>query len=558
MSLGESLDQGDWVQGVSECIHEPLARAVQRFADQTAIDFLGRQTTWRQLDEQVGKIARGLAAIGVCKGSRVALMLPNSPYYVISYHAVARLGAIVVNLNPLYAPGEVRALIADSGATVAITMDLKLMLPKILECVGEGGLERVVVCSMTDALPRSTGLLFQLFRRSELASLPDGRVALSWDRVLDLGEDAALPAVTIDPMTDLAVLQYTGGTTGLPKGAMLTHANVVTNAAQVAYWYTGHEPGMDRMLGVLPLFHVFAMTVVMNMAVQLGATMILLPRFKLSQVLDVIERKKPTIFPVVPSLLNTINNEPGIGSRNLSSLRFCISGGAPLPVEVKESFERRTGSVVVEGYGLSEVSPVVTCNPTTGPNKPGSIGLPMPGTTVSLRDPDNPAVEVGRGEPGEICVRGPAVMRGYWRNGEATRATFVDGWLRTGDIGRMDEDGYLFLIDRIKDLILVNGYNVYPRVVEDALYTHEAVEEAIVIGVPDDEHGELPKAFVKLREGAQLDPGELRVFLAARLSPMERPCEIEIRNELPKTMIGKLSKKELVAEERAKRETAGA
>ena len=540
-------------EGVHEPLIAPLERAAKAFGENVAIDFLGRETSWAELLEQVERLARGLAAIGVTKGSRVGLLLANTPYYVVSYYAITRLGAVVVNLNPLYTDAEVEALVADSGAEIIVTLDLGLTLPKALACIGKTSLKRVVVCSMADALPRSKRLLFRVFKGSELASVPGDSSCITFERLLDIGKDAVMPEVEIDPGRDLAVLQYTGGTTGLPKGAMLTHANLVTNAAQVTAWHEEHEPGRDRMLGVLPLFHVFAMTVVMNMAVQLGATMILLPRFKLAQALRTIAKKKPTIMPAVPTLLNAIDKQKRIERYDLSSLGFCISGGAPLPVELKESFEKRTGSVVVEGYGLSEASPVVTCNPVHGLNKPGSIGLPMPGTEVSLRDPENPESEVCEGELGEICVRGPTVMQGYWQRPEETEQAFVDGWLRTGDMGRKDSEGYLYLVDRIKDLVIVNGYNVYPRVIEDALYAHPAILEATVIGVPDESYGELPKAFIRLRDGAELDMEELHAFLETKLSPNERPREIEIRAELPKTMIGKLSKKELVAEELARR-----
>ncbi|MEZ5848553.1 MAG: long-chain fatty acid--CoA ligase [Geminicoccaceae bacterium] len=543
----------EWADGLDECIIEPLERVAAARGERVAIDFLGRETSWRELRETVETVARGLAAIGVGKGSRVALMLPNTPFYVAAYYAVTRIGAVVVNLNPLYADEEVRALLRDSEAGHVVTMDLRLTLPKILACRGDGLLERVVVCSMADALPRSAGLMFQLFRRSERVDVPADGLCISWPRLLDIGADAAMPDIRIDPKADLAVLQYTGGTTGLPKGAMLTHSNIVTNAAQVSFWYGPEEDAEDRMLGVLPLFHVFAMTVVMNMAVRLGATMILLPRVKLPQLLRTIARRKPTVFPAVPTLLNAILRHPGVRGQDLASLKFCISGGAALPGEVQEAFEALSGSNVVEGYGLSEASPVISCNPPRDGNRHGSIGLPMPGIGISLRDPEHPRDEVGAGEPGEICVRGPTVMRGYWRRPEETEAAFVDGWLRTGDIGRRDDDGYLHLVDRIKDLILVNGYNVYPRVIEDAIHAHPAVQEVTVIGVPDPDDGEVPKAFVRLREDAVLDARELRDFLASRLSRLEMPREIEFRDELPKSLIGKLSKKELVAEEEQRR-----
>lgn len=538
--------------GLDEPLTAPLARVAEAFADKPAIDFLGRVTSWADLVDQIDRLARGLAAIGVKKGDRVGLLLPNTPYYVISFYAVTRLGAIVVNFNPLYAEEEILHQVEDSGVSLMITLDLKLMLPKVLKAVEVTDLAKIVVCPLGDAMPTSIGMMYSLFKRTERFSPPAQAPCITFGRLLDIGRDAALPEVIIDPKSDLAVLQYTGGTTGRPKGAMLTHDNLVTNAAQVAYWCDDLVPGEERMLGVLPLFHVFAMTVVMNMSVQLGATMVLLPRFNLQQVLNTIARKKPTIFPGVPTLFNAIVQHPKVARFDLTSLRFCISGGAPLPVEVKSAFEAQTGCVMVEGYGLSEASPVVTCNPTSGENKAGSIGLPLDGSRLSFRDLEDPTREVVEGELGEICVRGPQVMPGYWRRPEATQDCFVDGWLRTGDVGYLDEDGYTFLVDRIKDLIIVNGYNVYPRTIEDAIYAHEEVAEVTVIGVDCPDRGQVPKAFVRLKKEGALDEAGLLAFLKPKLSPMEIPRQIEFRDELPKTMIGKLSKKELVAEERSR------
>ena len=351
-----------------------------------------------------------------------------------------------------------------------------------------------------------------------------------------------------------SVLQYTGGTTGIPKGAMLTHANLTANSRQAALWFPGVERGRERMLGVLPLFHVFAMSTVMNVSLEIGAEIILLPRFELDQVMKTIHGKKPTLFPAVPTIYTAIANHKEGDRYDLSSIKFCISGGAPLPLEIKEQFETATGCKVVEGYGLSEASPVVTCNPLNGPVKAGSIGLPVPGTTISLRDPADPEKEVAPGERGELCVKGPQVMRGYWNNPDATREQFVGEFLRTGDIAVIDEDGFFFIVDRIKDLIICSGYNVYPRVVEEAIYEHPAVEEVTVIGIKDGYRGEAPKAFIKLKAGASATTDDIRKHLAKKLSKIEMPAQIEFRDALPKTIIGKLSKKELKAEE-AQRQT---
>ena len=534
-----------------EPVTAAIDRAVAEFPDRPAVDFLGKTCTYARLGELVARAARGLRGLGVEKGTRVGILLPNTPYYVVLYHAVLRLGGIVVNLNPLYAEEEIRRTLRDSGTTVVATLDLTLTLPKLVKSIAGTKVEKVVVCSMAAALPTSTGLLFRLLKRSEIAAVPSGEMFVTFAALIDNHGDPT--PVAIDPVRDVAVLQYTGGTTGVPKGAMLTHANLTVNRDQVLRWYPSLRRGEERILGVLPLFHVFAMTVVMNFAIGCAAEMILLPRFQLAQVLKTIGRKRPTLFPVVPTLLNALNHDPQTRKHDLSSLRCCISGGAPLPAEVKQTFEDLTGCVVVEGYGLSEASPVVTCNPPEGKNKAGSIGLPLPGTTVEIRALDGSGRALPPGELGEICARGPQVMAGYWERPEETASVLDNGLLRTGDVGYMDEEGYIFLVDRLKDVVVVNGYKVYPRMGEEAIYRHPAVAEVTVIGVPDPDHGQIAKAFVRLKEGAALTDAELHAFLADKLSPIEQPREIEFRAELPKTMIGKLSKKELLAEELAKR-----
>lgn len=538
-----------------EPLFAALERAAARFPDRPAIDFLGRIHSYGELHELVRRAAAGLRRLGVEKGTRVALFLPNTAYYVICYHALLEAGGIVVNCNPLYSESELERQLEDSGARLLVTLDLALLLPKALAIAGRGGLDRIVLCSMAQALPRPTGLLFRLLKHRELAKPPADAPVVPFERLVEEPATNFRPA-EVEP-DDVAVLQYTGGTTGVPKGAMLTHRNLVANREQVIAWDPHAEHGNERVLGVLPLFHVFAMTVVMNMAIGIGARMILLPRFNPRQVLRTIHKKRPTLFPVVPTLLGALLASPQITRYDLRSLRFCISGGAPLPVELKERFEARTGCVVVEGYGLTEASPVVTCNPIYGRARAGSIGVPIPSTLVEIRDLDDPRRCLPAGHKGELCVCGPQVMKGYWNCPDETEQTFVDGWLRTGDVGTMDEDGYFYLVDRIKDLIIVHGYNVYPRIVEEAIYEHPAVAETTVIGVPDPHYGQIPKAFVKLAAGKSVTAEELIAFLKTKLSPFEVPREIEFRQELPKTMIGKLSKKELIAEELAKRKASG-
>jgi len=541
------------VEVPDEPLFAELERAGRDHPHRPAIDFLGRVLDWAELVELVHRTAAGLRRLGMGEGARVVLLFPNSPYAVIFYHAVLEAGGVVVHASPLYSIAELERLVRDADAHLLATVDLALTLPKAGELLARGWLERVIVCPLADAMPRTTGLLFRLFARRERARLDDARL-LSF-RDLLAGREPFRPAIPAPG--DPAVLQYTGGTTGVPKGAMLTHRNLVANRAQVLALDPELVVGEERILGVLPLFHVFAMTAVMNVAVGMRACMILLPRFVPEQTLRVLHRRRPTLFPVVPALLQALLRSPALHRYRLDSLRFCISGGAPLPREVQERFEQLTGCRVVEGYGLTEASPVVTCNPPTGRVVPGSIGIPLPSTWVEIRALDDPRRRLPPGEKGELVVRGPQVMRGYWKRPAETREVFVDGWLRTGDVGWMDGDGYVHLVDRIKDLILVRGYNVYPRLVEEALYAHEAVAEAVVIGVPDPERGEVPKAFVVRREGFEVDAETLRAFLRERLAPYEVPREIEFRAELPRTPIGKPSRRDLVEEERRRRGEGG-
>lgn len=526
-----------------------LDETVRRFADRPGMDFLGRRTTYGELGRQVDLAARGFQQLGVRKGVKVGLCLPNTPYFVICYYAVLKAGGTVVNFNPLYVERELAHQIKDSGTTIMVTLDVQLIYPKIAAMLDSTPLEKVVVCSMADILPTMQGFLFQVLKRADIAAVPEDLRHIRFERLI--ANDGQLKPVEIDPLTDIAVLQYTGGTTGLPKGAILTHANLSANAEQVSRWVPSVQPGQERMLCVLPLFHVFAMTVAMNSGIQVGAELILLPRFELDQVVKYIVRKRPTLFPGVPTIYTAIIGAAEKGGSDLSSIRCCISGGAPLPVETRARFEQLTGCLLVEGYGLSEASPVVCCNPFQAV-KAGSVGVPLPGTTVEVRSPQDPSRVLPPGEKGEICVRGPQVMAGYWQKQAETEQVFVDGALRTGDIGYVDEDGYIFLVDRIKDVIISGGYNIYPRVIEEALYQHPAVAEAVVIAVPDPYRGQAPKAFVRLRDGQRTTPDELKEFLSGYVSKIELPKLIEIRDVLPKTMVGKLSKKELVAEEEAK------
>ncbi len=532
-------------------INSLLDDTVRDYAARPAIAFLGRRWTYAQLDAEVARATRGLQDIGVRPGTRVGLCLPNTPYSVIYFFAILRAGGIVVNFNPLYVERELIHQITDSGTEVMVTIDLAVIYTKVAAVAAAAGLKKIVVCSMVAALPWLKGQAFRIAKRADLALIADDGVSVT---ARALTRNTAPPdPVTIDPSAT-AVLQYTGGTTGVPKAAELTHANITCNAMQ-CWLDLGQRPrGTDRVLGVLPLFHVFALNSVMIGAVLNAGEMILLPRFELAQVLATIASARPTMFPAVPTIYTALLAAAGAAGKpvDMSCIQLCMSGGAPLPAEIRTRFMALTGCWLMEGYGLSETSPVVSFTPPGRTYKEGSIGLPLTGTTVEIRAVDDPTRILPQGERGEICIRGPQVMRRYWNRPDETAQVMIDGALRTGDVGYLDEDGYLFLVDRIKDVILCGGYNVYPRVLEEALYQHAAVREAVVIGLPDAYRGQAPKAFVTLKDGQQATPEELRAFLAGYVSKIEMPREVEIRAELPKTAIGKLSRKELVAEEAAR------
>ncbi len=529
---------------------EYLDEAVRQFADRPALDFMGKVWTYKQLGDLVNRAAEGFRKLGVKRGVQVGLCLPNTPYFTVCYFAILKAGGTIVNYNPLYVEREIDFQVRDSRTEIMVTLDLKVIYDKVEAVRAKGGLKKLVVCPMADILPQPKKLLFQLFKRGDRAKIArDDAHRLFADLVN--GPPITQEVVTF-PETDVAVLQYTGGTTGVPKGAMLSHANLSANMEQMRIFFSDARPGEEVMLCVLPFFHVFAMTAAQNLSVLIGAEMVLMPRFELKMLLDDIKRKGVTLFPGVPTIYTAINNSPLTKNYDLTSIRMCLSGGAPLPVEVKDNFETLTGCKLVEGYGLTEASPVVSCNPINEPSRAGSIGKPLSWTDCEFRSLDDPYVVMPEGEKGELCVRGPQVMLGYWERPDDTNRTVENGYLHTGDVGYRDEDGYIHLVDRIKDLIICSGYNVYPRVIEEAIYQNEAVEEVIVIAVDDDYRGQAPKAFIKLKEGESITAEEMKAFLKGHLSAIEMPRAFEFRDELPKTLVGKLSKKELVEEERAK------
>lgn len=549
----------DWQMSIPQgTIPGLLEDAARRFPNRPAISFLGRITSYAELSGEVDRVAAGLQGIGVKTGTKVGLFLPNTPTFIVYYFAILKAGGTVVNFNPLYTVEELTFQAKDSETEIMVTHDLAMLFGKIDALLQAGVVGHAVVVPFASLLPSIKSVLFRVFRRKDIADIASSPAA---DRVLSGVElakgTASFTPVAIDPQNDVAVLQYTGGTTGTPKGAMLTHANIVANTKQVVAWAVVLKPGEESILGALPLFHVFAMTVVMTVGIDLAAKIVLMPRFQLLEALKLISREKPTMMPVVPTILTAMLNYEHIKSYDLSSLKFCLSGGAPLPLETKLKFEALAGATkVVEGYGLSETSPVLTANPLDGEPVSGSIGLPLPGTIISLRDIDDPTKEVPQGQRGELCAKGPQVMKGYWKRPAETERQFVGGFLRTGDVAIMDERGYFSIVDRIKDLIICSGFNVYPRRIEEAIYAHPAVEEVTVIGVPDSYRGEAPKAFVKLKSGMTATAADLLKFLEPKISRIEMPAAIEFRDSLPKTMIGKLSKKELVAEETKRGKTA--
>jgi long-chain acyl-CoA synthetase len=525
--------------------------AVARFADQPAMDFLGRRWRYAELGEAIARVAEGFRRLGVTRETRVGLCLPNSPYAVIAYYAVLKAGGIVVNFSPLYVAEELLAQARDSGAEVMVTIDLDPLLPRVLSLLDAPGspVRHVVACGFAGALPWVKGVLFGLLKRRSIVAVPrDPRVSAF--AALAAAPPIAAPAAPAP--ADIAVLQYTGGTTGVPKGVMLTHRNLTANLRQMEAWFTTARPGADRMLAVIPFFHVFAMTVAMNSALAMGAEIVMLPRYEWKMLLATLRRTRPTIFPGVPTLFKACLDN-GATREDLASVHACISGGAPLPMAVKQDFEALSGSTVVEGYGLTEASPVCFCNPFEGENRAGTIGLPFPGIIAEIRDLETRTRALPPGEQGELCLAGPNVMPGYWNRPEETAEVLgADGFLHTGDVGIMDAEGYVTLVDRIKDLILVSGFNVYPRVVEEALYRHPAVAGATVVAMPDPYRGEAPAAFVEAKPGASVTAEELREFLKDKLNAVELPRLIEVRASLPRTAVGKLSKKELKEELRGR------
>jgi long-chain acyl-CoA synthetase len=519
-----------------------LDDAVAAFAAKPFLDFFGSRHSYAEAAQLVAKAAAGFQRLGVRKGTKVGLLLPNSPYSVICYFAILKAGGMVVNYDPLCAEQALIRQIKDSETDIMVTFDLTALYGKVAAALAKTSLRRIVICQMAQALPFFRGLMFRVARWREIVKPSRGNGHVFFDELVD--NDGACEAVETAPLSDVAIIQYTGGTTGEPKGVMLSHQNIYANTCQNRAWFTRAEPGRERLLAIIPFSHSFGMTAVMNFAISLGGELVIFPRFDLKQTLRAIARKRVTILIGVPTLFHAINQCPEIKRYDLSSLKICISGGDSLPREVQRKFVALTGCPLAEGYGLTECAPVVTCsNPLEGIDRAGSCGLPLPRTTVEIVSLQNPRTVLPPGERGEICVSGPQVMLGYWRQAEATRNCLVGGRLHTGDIGWMDADGFLYFVDRLKEVISVHGYKVYPRHVEDSIRLHPAVTDVAVIGVPDPIRGQAPKAYVVLARGTQLSEDDLQAFLADKLSPAEIPRLFEFRGILPKSTAGKVLKR---------------
>lgn len=520
-----------------------LDEAVDKYPDNICTNFFGKKTTYKEIADEVAKAAKGLQDIGIVKGDKVGIFLPNTPYSIISYYAILKIGAVVVNLSPLATVAELSYQVEVSRLKLIISVDLNILYEKVSNLIQTTPLDKAVIASFEDALPFPKNILFRWFKSDDIASVPYGRVKIDWNKLLD--NNGEYVAVDVNHEEDLAVMQFTGGTTGTPKAAQLTHANLYSNTIQCGMWFVGLEEGEEKMAGVIPLFHVFAMTVVMNLGIHKACEIILYPKPDILQLLKDVQKQAITLLPGVPTLFNGIRAHPLVRKYDLSSLKSCISGGAPLLAEMRKEFEDITDARLVEGYGLTESSPVVSANPLDGSGKDGSIGLPFPSTIVEIRSTDGNNKLLEQGEIGEICVEGPQVMKGYLNNEKENKSTLKSGRLHTGDLGYIDKDGYIFVVDRLKELIITSGYNVYPREVEEVLAKHNKVSEVAVIGVEDKSCGQFVKAFVVLRVGEEATESDLKDFCGRKLSKYKIPRTFEIVNELPKTMIGKIDKKKL-------------
>jgi long-chain acyl-CoA synthetase len=534
----------------NKTLQQFLQEAASQFPHKIAIHFLGKELTFQEVYKQALKLANYLVKLGLKKGDRVSIMLPNCPQAVISYYGVLLAGGVVVQTNPLYTERELEHQLNDSGAEILITLDL--LYPKAVKMKAVTNLKHLIITSIKDYLPFIKKLFYPLVQKKQqqvIVKVKEQEDQHLFSNIIAFTEAKEIE-VDIDPIEDIALLQYTGGTTGFPKAAMLTHRNLISNTLMGAYWMYRCEKGNESILGVLPFFHVYGMTAVMNLSIMQGYKMILLPKFDPETTLKTIQKLKPTLFPGAPTIYIALLNHPKLKNYDLSSIKACISGSAPLPVEVQEKFEAVTGGKLIEGYGLTEASPVTHANFLwDGERVRGSIGVPWPDTEAKIISLET-GEEANVNEIGELVVRGPQVMKGYWNQPIETEAVLRDGWLYTGDLGYMDERGYFFIVDRKKDMIIASGYNIYPREVEEVLYEHPKVQEAAVVGVPDAYRGETVKAFIVLKQGEECTKEELDHFMRSRLAAYKVPRIYEFRKELPKTAVGKILRRVLIEEEK--------
>lgn len=529
-------------------LHSFLGTTAESYPKKKALHFMGKEMTFSEVYSQARKMASYLQSLGLEKGDRVAIMLPNCPQGVISYYGALMAGAVVVQTNPLYKERELEYQLNDSGATFIICLDI--LLPRVTNVRGNTSLKHTIVTGIKDYLPFPKNLIYPFIQKKQynmVVKVEDTDDTHVWQSIIDNASEE-YKSIEIDPKEDLALLQYTGGTTGHPKGVMLTHYNLVANVQMCQAWLYKTKSGTEKVLGVLPFFHVYGMTTVMNMAIMFGSEMILLPKFDAEEVLKTIHKQKPTLFPGAPTIYVGLLNHPNLKKYDLSSVEACISGSAPLPAEVQQQFEKVTGGRLVEGYGLTESSPVTHSNFVWTNRVNGSIGVPWPDTDAKIFKMES-MEEAEVGDVGEVAVKGPQIMKGYWNNQEETDNVLKDGWLFTGDLGYMSEDGYFYIVDRKKDMIIAGGYNIYPREVEEVLYEYEAVQEAVVAGIPDAYRGETVKAYIVLKPGYQLEKKELDAYCKKHLAIYKVPKIYEFREELPKTAVGKILRRKLVDEE---------
>ena len=524
-----------------------LLHAAAKTPQAPALVFFGRVFSYQQLAEQTARVARAFQGLGVALGERLGLFLPNCPQFVVAYHAALHLGAVLVPLNPLLSAKEVAFQLNDAGAKRLVVLDH--FLPKVEEVRPRLKLSQLMITSLPDALPWPLSWLYSLKARRQGLSLgfKPGPGRFAWRDLL------AQPPLTDDPapgVDDLAVLLYTGGTTGTPKAAGLTHGNLMANVAQINAWLSHVRFGEERLVGLLPFSHSFGLTACLNWPMSQGAQIIVLPRFEINGFIKMLRKHRPTMLPGVPTLFVALSNDPRLAKLDLSALWGCISGSAPLPVEVRDRFEALSGCRMMEGYGLTEAGPVTHLNPVRGKRPLGSMGMPLPSTQARVMDPETGVQELPAGEVGELAIKGPQVMQGYWQRPEETEAVLRDGWLYTGDLARQDEDGYFYIVERKKDLIISGGYNIYPREVEEVLYQFPGVKEAVAFGAPDAYRGEVVKAAIVPMDGQELNVQEIRDFCGRQLALYKIPQNLEFRAALPKSQVGKVLRR-LLREEAA-------